>query len=95
MEVTELFEIMMIVSFGISWPLTVLKAYRSRTTKGTSLPFLLLIFTGYIWGIIGKLLAPSFKWYVMFFYIFNAVMVGCNLILYARNYKLDRTAADI
>ena len=49
MELTELFEIFMIVSFGVSWPLTVIKAYRSRTTKGTSLPFLLLIFTGYIW----------------------------------------------
>ena len=93
-ELTELFEILMIVSFGVSWPLTVIKAYRSRTTKGTSLPFLLLIFTGYIWGIIGKLLAPAFKWYVMFFYVFNTVMVGINLILYVRNFKLDKLSAN-
>lgn len=93
MELTELFDIFMIVSFGVSWPLTVIKAYRSRTAKGTSLPFLLLIFTGYIWGIIGKLLAPSFKWYVLFFYVFNTVMVGANLILYMRNYKLDKLSA--
>ena len=64
---SEIFEIMMIVSFGASWPLNVMKSYTSRTAKGKSPAFLLLIFTGYVWGIISKLMAPSFKWYVMFF----------------------------
>lgn len=41
---SELLEIVMIVSFGASWPLNVLKSYRARTTKGKSLAFLLLIF---------------------------------------------------
>ena len=40
----EIFEIIMIVSFGASWPLNVMKSYKARTTKGKSLPFLLLIF---------------------------------------------------
>lgn len=92
---SELFEIFMVVLFGASWPLNVLKSYRARTTQGKSLGFLILIFVGYLCGITSKLLLPSFKWYVMFFYVLNTVMVGADLLLYYRNYKLDqkRTAA--
>ncbi|MBQ4145409.1 MAG: hypothetical protein IJD36_02160 [Clostridia bacterium] len=88
----EFFEILMIVSFGFSWPLNVIKSYKSRTTKGKSLFFLLLIFVGYIFGITSKLLLDSFKWYVMFFYVLNLIMVGADLLLYIRNYRLDKKA---
>ena len=86
----EFFEILMIVSFGVSWPLNVIKSYKARTTKGKSLFFLILIFVGYIFGITSKLLAPSFKWYVMFFYVLNITMVELDLLLYIRNYRLDK-----
>lgn len=55
-----------------------------------SLAFLLLIFGGYICGITGKLLSPGYKWYVLFFYILNFIMVGADLVLYVRNYRLDQ-----
>ena len=86
----------MIVSFGASWPLNVIKSYRARPTKGKSLPFLCLIFLGYIAGIASKLINEAYmasfgeKWYVLFFYVLNLVMVGVDLILYARNYRLDK-----
>ena len=92
----ELFEIIMIVSFGASWPLNVMKSYKARTTKGKSLPFLLLIFFGYIAGITSKLINEAYmaafaeKWYVLFFYVLNLIMVGMDLILYVRNRKLDK-----
>ena len=89
---SELLEILMIVSFGISWPLNVLKSYRARTTKGKSLAFLLLIDAGYVCGIAAKLIAPTFKWYVLFFYVLNFVMVTLDLVLYWRNYRLDKAA---
>ena len=92
MEIYELMEVCMIVSFGCSWPLNVIKSYKVRTTKGKSLAFLLLIFGGYICGITGKLMAPSCKWYVLFFYVLNFIMVGADLLLYFRNYKLDKLA---
>ena len=88
--VAELFEIIMIVCFGFSWPMNVIKSYRSRTTKGKSLPFLLLIITGYVFGIIGKLVGGNFKWYVLFFYVLNLAMVSVDLMLYVRNYRLDK-----
>lgn len=93
---SELFEIIMIVSFGASLPLNVLKSYRARTTKGKSLAFLLLIFFGYIAGITSKLINEAYmaafaeKWYVLFFYVLNLIMVGTDLILYVRNRKLDK-----
>jgi len=93
---SELLEIIMIVSFGFSWPMNVLKSYRARTTKGKSLSFLCLIFFGYIAGIASKftneayMAAFSEKWYVLFFYVLNLIMVGTDLCLYARNRKLDR-----
>ena len=87
---SEILEIIMVVSFGISWPLNVIKSYQARSTKGKSLWFLVLVFFGYICGIASKLTADSYKWYVLFFYILNFVMVGIDLMLYWRNYRLDR-----
>lgn len=92
----ELLEVTMIVSFGCSWPLNVIKSYKARTTKGKSLGFLLLIFFGYIAGIISKFVNEAYmanfaeKWYVLFFYVLNFVMVGADLVMYIRNRKLDK-----
>ena len=95
----EILEIIMIVSFGASWPLNLLKSYKARTTKGKSLPFLLLIFGGYIAGIASKLVNEAYmaafaqKWYVLFFYVLNFIMVGADLLMYVRNYRLDKQNA--
>ena len=91
-ELAEILEICMIVSFGASWPMNVMKSYKARTTKGKSLAFLCLILIGYVAGITSKLLAPSFKWYVLFFYVLNFVMVAVDLVLYFRNLALDKKA---
>ena len=94
----ELFEIIMVVSFGASWPFNVIKSYKARTTKGKSLLFLCLIFFGYIAGIISKFVNEAYmadfahKWYVLIFYILNFLMVGADLVLYVRNKRLDKLA---
>ena len=92
----EFLEVVMIVSFGATWPLNVIKSYKARTTKGKSLAFLCLIFFGYVAGIISKILNEAYmmsfssKWYVLFFYVLNLIMVGIDLCLYIRNYRLDK-----
>ena len=97
----EILEIIMILSFGASWPANVIKSYKAKTTKGKSLLFLCLIFFGYIAGISSKLVNESYmasfsrKWYVLIFYILNLIMVGIDLILYIRNYKLDKENSDL
>lgn len=78
----------MIVSFGISWPFNVIKSIRTRSTKGKSLIFLVLIFVGYIFGIINKLLTnPN---YVLYAYVINLFFVGMDLILYLINHRRER-----
>ena len=92
----EILEIIMVVSFGASWPMNVAKSYKARTTKGKSLAFLLLIFFGYIAGIASKFLNEAYmasfneKWYVLFFYFLNLFMVSVDLVLYFRNRMLDK-----
>ena len=92
----EILEIIMVVSFGASWPLNVMKSYKARTAKGKSLSFLCLIFFGYIAGIASKLMNEAYmaafaqKWYVLFFYVLNLMMVGIDLVLYFRNKALDK-----
>lgn len=97
-ELSEILEVIMIVSFGASWPMNVMKSYKARTAKGKSLAFLLLILFGYVAGIASKLINETYmaqfgqKWYVLFFYCLNFVMVFADLMLYIRNRRLDAQA---
>ena len=85
----SILETVMLVCFGFSWPLNVMKAYRAKTAKGTSLPFILLIITGYIAGISAKLISGQIN-YVLIAYILNLAIVSLNLIVYFRNVSLDK-----
>ena len=57
-----IFETVMLVCFGLSWPINVIKAYKARTAKATSLPFILLIFVGYIAGISAKVISGQMNY---------------------------------
>ena len=92
MNAAEILEILMIVCFGFSWPMNVVKSYKARTTKGKSLGFLMMIIIGYLCGIASKIISGSYKWYVMFFYVLNLFMVSLDVAMYARNYRLDQQA---
>ena len=84
-----IFETVMLVCFGLSWPINVVKAYKTQTTKGTSLPFIFLIITGYIAGIVAKIVTGQVN-YVLVVYIINLVIVMLNVAVYIRNYQLDK-----
>ena len=92
----EILEIVMVVSFGASWPMNIMRSLRARTAKGKSVAFLFLIFFGYIAGIISKFTNEAYmdafasKWYVLVFYCLNLVMVGIDTVLYFRNRALDK-----
>ena len=91
----ELLEIFMIVCFGVSWPINMMKSYKARTAKGKSVAFLYLVLFGYIAGLSSKLINKDYmshigqKWYVLFFYVLNFIMVATDLCLYYRNKHLD------
>lgn len=88
----SILETVMLVCFGFSWPLNVIKAYKARTTKGTSLPFVCLIITGYIAGISAKLITHQIN-YVLIAYIVNLVIVSLNVVVYFRNLAIDKQEA--
>ena len=88
-----IFETIMLVCFGLSWPINVVKAYKAGTTKGTSLPFILLIITGYLAGITAKIVNGQFN-YVFIVYIINLVIVMLNVVVYFRNYHLDKKSNE-
>ncbi len=85
----QLFEAFMVICFGISWPLSIMKSIKSRTAKGKSIVFMLFIEIGYVFGIISKLISGNIT-YVFIFYVINLIMVGIDICLYFRNKKLDQ-----
>jgi len=85
------FEMMMLICFGICWPINIIKSLRARTAKGKSPWFLLFALIGYVFGLSGKFISGNVT-YVVFFYSLNAVMVLTDLLLTLRNQRLDRIA---
>lgn len=90
---TEIFESIMLICFGLSWPMSVVKNIKARTAKSMSLPFILLIITGYIAGITAKIISKNFT-YVLAIYILNLIFVSANLVAYFINRRYDRLSAQ-
>lgn len=95
----SIMEMMMVVCFGISWPINIIKAWKSQSSKGISLLFYFFIWIGYVFALIGKFVliynnAPlpwyeTVHWYVMFFYLLNILMVTAGILIYFRNKRYD------
>lgn len=94
----SIFEIVMVLCFGASWPFNIIRSYKARTAKGTSLQFTLLIGIGYIGGILSKVFAAinhgagywdALKILAFVFYFVNLAMIVTGIAIYFRNKKLD------
>jgi len=86
-DVPKIFEIIMLLCFGSSWPFAVTKTLRTKIVRGKSPVFLALILTGYLAGILNKLLI-NFD-YVIWLYCLNGSMVLTAIILYVKYEKPD------
>jgi len=80
----QIFESVMLICFGVSWPISVYKSLTSKSVKGKSWVFSVAIIIGYIAGIMGKLCGHCIN-YVLALYIFNLAMVSIDLVLYFIN----------
>ena len=78
----SVFEALMLVCFGVSWPLSILKALRTKEVRGKSPLFMAVICTGYACGVTHKLLY-AMDW-VIWLYALNLVLVATDLALYYR-----------
>jgi len=93
---TYLPEIIMLFCFGFSWPISIAKSIRTKTVKGKSPIFLLLVIVGYAAGIVHKILNPvanptGLAEYVVWFYAMNLLMVAVDLGLY---FRYNRAESD-
>lgn len=75
----SIFEALMLVCFGLSWPVAIVKTIRTRQVAGKSRLFLTIICLGYLCGILHKVL-HSRDW-VMALYVLNLLLVATDLAL--------------
>lgn len=79
---------MMILCFGISWPLSIARMYKSRTTGGKSVLFSCFILIGYLCGIASKMMTHNYN-LAFVFYIINTCMVTIDILLWFRNHRYE------
>jgi hypothetical protein len=84
----SIFEIVMLGCFGAAWPASIYRSFRSKTARGKSLLFLVVIEIGYVAGMLHKFFY-SYD-FVIFLYLLNFAMVFVDIVLWFRNKKLDR-----
>ena len=89
MLLAKIFEVVMLALFGISWPISLMKSIKSKSTKGKSLLFLILIDTRYIFGMCSKFVSTTFNWstdwWVFMIYAINFTFVSLDLSMYFIN----------
>ena len=96
MSIPQLCEIVMLCLFGCSWPFNIAKAIRARTAKGKSVVFEVVVITGYLIGLFGKLYTyrqTGVLAYSVWFYLADILMVSVDLVLYCINTRRDKLAA--
>ncbi len=89
----EILETIMLICFGASWPISVMKNIKAHTAKNMSLQFILLIITGYVAGITAKILNGQIN-YVLVVYLVNLAFVSVNLAVYFINRHYDRLSTE-
>ena len=85
----QIFEFIMLACFGLSWPISVYKSMKSKSTQGKSIVFIIAIIIGYISGIIGKIVNHQLT-YVLIIYCFNLIVVSVDLVLFFINRKNEK-----
>lgn len=85
---SEIMETIMLICFGCSWPLSLMKNIKAKSSKGMSLSFTLMIIIGYIAGITAKIVDGNFS-FVLAAYVINLMMVSANVVIYFYNRNLD------
>ncbi len=88
----SVFESIMLVCFGLSWPISVWKSWTSKSTKGKSIIFTAAILVGYLFGIMGKILNNNIN-YVLVLYLINVFFVTIDFCLYFVNRRHEQPLA--
>lgn len=82
------FEIIMLICFGAAWPFSIFRSWKSRSTKGKSLLFMLIVLCGYVAGVLHKIYFDNDL--VIYLYALNFLMVSIDVVLYLRNRGIEK-----
>jgi hypothetical protein len=88
----SVFEIIMLICFGVSWPISIFKALRTKVVAGKSPLFMSIVIMGYASGIVHKILF-SMDW-VIFLYVLNLLLVAVDLSIYFRYSRPARSFSN-
>lgn len=89
----SVFELVMLLCFGAAWPFSIHKSLTSHSVKGKSLAFLLIVWSGYLAGVLHKILYnPDI---VIIFYIINLTMVSVDIVLFVSNRRFITNNSSI
>ncbi|MCL2138670.1 MAG: hypothetical protein FWH41_03970 [Treponema sp.] len=89
MTLLGILETGMLFCFGFGWPFSIYKSYKARANVGKSLLFLIVIWMGYLLGILLKALSPNPD-FVLWLYMINLIMVSIDIALYYRNKVISK-----
>ena len=84
----KILEAIMLICFGMAWPFSIIKSFKSKSTNGKSIVFLIVLIIGYVAGIINKILYSNDI--VLYLYILNLSMVSIDAILWFMNKKYEK-----
>ena len=84
MSYLKILEAGMLFCFGFAWPFNIYKSYKARANTGKSLLFLIVIWLGYLLGILHKALSTDHD-FLLWLYLINLIMVSIDIALYYRN----------
>lgn len=76
----SIWEILMLLCFACSWPISIIKSLRTKIVIGKSPVFMIIIMLGYIFGVIHKMMHNYDV--VIYMYVFNFLLVSFDLFLY-------------
>ena len=89
----QILETIMLVCFGLSWPISLVKTIRDKEKTG-NLPFMCLILLGYAAGIISKLMTVGAN-LVFFVYLLNIFMVLANLAVTVKRHYTAKQPSHV
>lgn len=80
MTLGAIFEAMMLIIFGASWPAQIIKTVRVKNPVGKSFVFQYLVIAGYWCGVASKFAKNELNW-VLALYFLDIILVSTDVIL--------------
>lgn len=83
----SILEVLMIVCFGLAWPVNLYNSLKGKSTRGKNLLFMSFIVLAYVFGILNKVFISVDA--AVYFYCLNEAMVLADFVLYYRNRRRE------